>query len=632
MALTSAQVTTAVNRYAASRDFTGLQNYLATNGATIDQAANAGVAYNAAVAAGTGNRQRDNLDFKNNFVESIKATFKAQISDSKISELGQQDKVNADDYVNFLKSGLKTTDLIKAFGGDILQQIKNEEQLRTDINETLGITRGLSEQVRNTITETTTGALKFGFGMKNVSDMFTAIAETTGRANFMSVDTAEKTYSVARAFVGSLSDVGRLIGEMEKIGLGAADSISAVEKAGRSSLSLGLNTKKTTELLKGDLSKINEYGFKNGIEGLNRMVQKSLEFRMNLGEVYKIADKVMNPDGAIELTANLQVLGGAIGDFNDPMKLMYMATNNVEGLQDALIGAAGGLATFNQEQGRFEITGVNLRRAKEMAAQMGIEYKEFAKGAIAVQERLSVVQDLAGKGFNLNEKDQEFISNLSQMKDGRMVLSVPKDVADKIGVPIETAVSELTQTQINLLTSNRKELEKMDSEQIAREQFSLVKNLDNNVQSLANRQFRALGTQARTYANDLNKTQMKDLMDMATDAAKSASLNSSNESEIADYFKGLTNDVRNFADLVGASTLTNETMQSVKNQFNKIIEEEKVKKYNQEREKQELKTRPGQETSFNTNNILKSKIDITFPFGYGGLPSAEQQGSYLVTV
>jgi hypothetical protein len=146
---------------------------------------------------------------------------------------------------------------------------------------------------------------------------------------------------------------------------------------------------------------------------------------------------------------------------------------------------------------------------------------------------------------------------------------------------------------------------------------------------LANRQFRALGTQARTYANELNQTQMKDLMNMATDAAKSASLNSSNESEIANYFKSLTTDVRNFADLVGASTLTNETMQSVKNQFNKIIEEEKVKKYNQEREKQELKTRPKEETSFNTNTILKSKIDVTFPFGYGGQPTAELQGSYL---
>lgn len=630
MALTSAQVTAAVNRYAASKDLTGLQNYLATNGATIEQASNAGIAYNATVSMRGNQTPKESLDFKNNFVESIKATFKAQVSESKISDLGQQDKVDYSSYLDVIKSTSQTSDLIKAFGGDILQQIKNEEQLRTDINETIGITKALSEDVRDTITQTTTGALKFGFGMKNVADMFTTIAAETGRANFMSVDTAEKTYSVARAFVGSLSEVGKLIGEMEKIGLGASDSITAVEKAGRSSLGLGLNTKKTTELLRSDLGKINEYGFKNGIEGLNRMVQKSVEFRMNLSEVYKIADKVMNPDSAIELTANLQVLGGAIGDFNDPMKLMYMATNNVEGLQDALIGAAGGLATYNQEQGRFEITGVNLRRAKEMASQLGIEYKEFAKGAIAAQERLSVVQDLAGKGFDLSEKDQEFISNLSQMKDGRMVLSVPKDVADKIGVPIETAVTDLTQTQIETLKANRKELEQMDSEEIAREQFSAIKNLDNNVQSLANRQFRAIASETRKFTNEANESQMSDLMNLAKRAAKSASLNTSNESEIADYFKGLKNDVANFADLVGIGTVTNEMMTKIKEVFDKEISDQRVKKYEETRKQQELKTKPREETSFN-NNIIKSQINVRFPFGFG-IPTAEQQGSYLVTV
>lgn len=630
MALTSAQVTAAVNRYAASKDLTGLQNYLATNGATIEQASNAGIAYNATVSMRGNQTPKESLDFKNNFVESIKATFKAQVSESKISDLGQQDKVDYSSYLDVIKSTSQTSDLIKAFGGDILQQIKNEEQLRTDINETIGITKALSEDVRDTITQTTTGALKFGFGMKNVADMFTTIAAETGRANFMSVDTAEKTYSVARSFVGSLSEVGKLIGEMEKIGLGASDSITAVEKAGRSSLGLGLNTKKTTELLRSDLGKINEYGFKNGIEGLNRMVQKSVEFRMNLSEVYKIADKVMNPDSAIELTANLQVLGGAIGDFNDPMKLMYMATNNVEGLQDALIGAAGGLATYNQEQGRFEITGVNLRRAKEMASQLGIEYKEFAKGAIAAQERLSVVQDLAGKGFDLSEKDQEFISNLSQMKDGRMVLSVPKDVADKIGVPIETAVTDLTQTQIETLKANRKELEQMDSEEIAREQFSAIKNLDNNVQSLANRQFRAIASETRKFTNEANESQMSDLMNLAKRAAKSASLNTSNESEIADYFKGLKNDVANFADLVGLGTVTNEMMTKIKETFDKEISDQRVKKYEETRKQQELKTKPREDTSFN-NNIIKSQINVRFPFGFG-IPTAEQQGSYLVTV
>lgn len=629
MALTQNEIDSAVNRFAASGDQVGFERYLTSKGATNSELIQGGMAFNRKVSSmnNNGNQSNKTLDFKGKLVDSIKATLSAQVSTSKTSELEDNEKI---DYETGSKALKDKSQIVKLLGGQILQQIKNEEQLRTDINETLGVTGTLSEKIRDTIIESSSGALQFGFGIKNISDMFTTIAESSGRANFMSIDTVSKTYGVARAFVGSLSDVGRLIAEMEKIGLGASDSLTAVEKAGRSSLGLGLNTKKTTELLKKDLEKLNEYGFKNGVEGLNRMVQKSLEFRMNLGEVYKIAEKVMNPDGAIELTANLQVLGGAIGDFNDPLKLMYMATNNVEGLQDALIGAAGGLATFNQEQGRFEITGVNLRRAQEMAKQLGIEYKEFAKGAIAAQERLSVVQDLAGKGFGLSEKDTEFIANLSQMKDGKMVLSVPQDVADKIGVPIETAVTDLTQSQIEILKNNRKELEKMDSEEIARQQFSAVKNLDNNVTSILNRDIRGFATEGAKFAKD--GAFVDSLNKLATRAAQASAMNNTKNTTGKKYFEDLKTDGNKLAKLMGMENLGEKGVELLRTKFeterNKILENN----YKEKRKEQELKTRPDERTSYNPNTILKTKIDVTFPFGYGGQPSAEQQGSYLVTV
>ena len=570
-----------------------------------------------------------NFDTAGSISSSIGATMAAQISKSQFSELNDSDNIDVNKYVAAVKNLKDPLQIIAQFGGDVLRQIQNEEQLRTDINEQLGITGNLSEGVRNTIIESTTSALRFGFGMKEVSTMFTTIAETSGRANFMSVETAEKSFSVARAFVGSLSEVGRLLSEAEKIGLGASDTLDAIEKAGRSSLGLGLNTKKTTELLKNDLGKLNEYGFKNGVEGLNRMVQKSLEFRMNLGEVYKIADKVMNPESAIELTANLQVLGGAIGDFNDPLKLMYMATNNVEGLQDALIGAAGSLATYNQEQGRFEITGVNLRRAQEMAKQLGVEYKEFAKGAIAAQERLSVVQDLAGKGFDLSEKDQEFIANLSQMKDGKMTLQVPKDVADKIGLPIETAVSDLTKTQIAALKKNQELLEQKPLEEVARDQFSAIKNIQNDVNAMANRQIRGVTPTVRKIAEESGL--IRQLEEIATVGAKSAVLNKTTDTKFGEDLEELRKKVKTFANNLGIGELSNDILQKINNVINGTVEKERAKKYDEDKKKRELETRPKKELSYSPNTLINSKIKVRFDNMSALYPQVEQDGSYLVT-
>jgi hypothetical protein len=563
--------------------------------------------------------------------KSIGATLKAEISKSNISELNSDDNIDVNKYLKTLKMEGGPLTLLKELGGDILRQIQNEEQTRTEINETLGITGVLSEKVLETITESTTSALRFGFGMKEVSSMFVSMGEITGKANFMSTETANKSFAVARSFVGTLSEVGKLLGEAEKIGLGASDTLDAIEKAGRSSLGLGLNTKKTTELLKTDLNKLNEYGFQNGIEGLNRMVQKSVEFRMNLGEVYKIADKVMNPDSAIELTANLQVLGGAIGDFNDPLKLMYMATNNVEGLQDALIGAASNLATYNKEQGRFEITGVNLRRAKEMASQLGIEYKEFAKGAIAAQERLSVVQDLAGKGFDLSEKDQEFIANLSQMKDGKMTLSIPKDVSRELGIATETAISDLTQNQIQLLKDNKDKLDKMSVEDIARGQFSAIKNIQNDVNAMANKTVRTLSPTVRDIAE--NSGAQQQILELTRDAARNAVLNNTDVSEMNRALVEVKKKAKSFGNSLGINDLSENMLKQIDDIINKAKQEDRdrIRDFEEEKKKRELETRPDERTSYNPNTILKTKIDVTFPFGYGGQPSAEQQGSYLVT-
>jgi hypothetical protein len=257
-----------------------------------------------------------------------------------------------------------------------------------------------------------------------------------------------------------------------------------IERMGKSSLEVGLNARTSTKLVNENLSQINTYGFKNGIAGLNEMAQRSMEFRMNMNEAFKLADKVWSPEGALEVVSNLQVIGGAFGDLNDPIKLMYMATNNVEGLQDALIGASKSLVTFNQEQGRFEITGANLRRAHEMATTLGVDYKELTNGAIAAMERTAAASDLMSTGLRMEDKDREFLTNLAQMKDGRMVIEVPESLQASLGKQTEIALDTMTSEQSKLLLDQREAFKKMSMEDIARQQVTAVENIERDVSYL----------------------------------------------------------------------------------------------------------------------------------------------------
>lgn len=373
-----------------------------------------------------------------------------------------------------------TTALIKNLAGAAMagaQDILSKEvELRAQINSELGVAGDLSKNYRQEIVASLPGVVSMGYGFEHVSDLMVGLAEKTGRFTTLNKTVVADTAMTSRAFVGDLSEMAGVFSTFEQVGIGAEKTVEAINKAGKSSIALGLNGKKTVDEIRSNISKLNEYGFQNGVQGLTRMVQKATEFRMSMNEVFTIADKVMDPEGAISLSANLQVLGGAIGDFGDPLKMMYDATNNVEGLQDALIGAAGSLAAYNSTSGQFEIQGVNLRRAKAMAQELGISYQELAKGAIASAERASAASALMSRGLKLDDKQTEFITNLARMKGGVMSIDV-SSISKEFNGATSVALDQLTNEQVKILSDNQKKLEGMSIEEVARDQFTETQNL-----------------------------------------------------------------------------------------------------------------------------------------------------------
>jgi len=354
--------------------------------------------------------------------------------------------------------------------------LKEQVKLHNDVNSALSISGDMSQALRDNIRDTIQPAAAFGYELRDVSDTVINMMQDTGRLSSFSAEVMNKLPSVSRAFVEDMGVLGGYFRQYELVGISAEKTIESIEKGGELSLRLGLNARKVVKETADNISKINEYGFSKGVEGLNRMVQKSIEFRMSMSTAFKIAEDVMDPDVAINLSANLQALGGAIGDLGDPLKMMYMATNNVEGLQDALIGVAGSLATYNKEQGKFELTGVNIRKARELAKQLGIDYKELSNSAIASAERSVAATELLARGLDLKPEQKEFLTNISRMKDGRMVIDV-SNMSDQFQGLKEIALGDLTENQKEILLKNQEAFKAMSTEDIAKGQYTETQKL-----------------------------------------------------------------------------------------------------------------------------------------------------------
>ena len=361
--------------------------------------------------------------------------------------------------------------------------LKDQVKLHNDVNSALSISGDMSEALRDNIRDTIQPAAAFGYQLEDVSNTVIKMMTETGRLSSFSTEVMGKLPSVSRAFVEDMGTLGSYFRQYELVGISAENTLGSIEKGGESSLRLGLNARKVVKETADNISRINEFGFSKGVEGLNRMVQKSVEFRMNMNSVFKIAEDVFDPDKAINLSANLQAIGGAIGDFNDPLKLMYMATNNVEGLQDALIGVAGSLATYNKEQGKFELTGVNLRKARALAQELGIDYKELSNSAIASAERSAAATELMARGLDLKPEQKEFLTNISRMKGGRMVIDV-SNMSDQFQGLKEIALGDLTENQKEILLKNQEAFKAMSTEDIAKAQYTETQKMALNVSEI----------------------------------------------------------------------------------------------------------------------------------------------------
>lgn len=414
---------------------------------------------------------------------SLNDVYKAQMGKEGNGEESTQ-KI----FEMFQKGGINPLALIKSGSGvifsSIVSELSQQSKLLSDVNTKTGISGDLSEKLRDDMIAVSLEAARYGYKLSDIGELYTSLVEKSGKFSLINQNIINRILPVAASLNKTLPEMTLFINDFEDVGIGMDKTISVLETTIKKTLSLGMSGKKVTDTMSQSIGKLNEYGFKNGIRGLEEMSRKSLEFRMNMTSVFDVAEKVFSPEGAIDFTANMQVLGGVLGDFNDPLKMMYMATNDIGGLQTALINAASSLATYNNEQGRFEITGINLRRGREMAQQMGVSMGELSKISIAAAERVSATTSLMSRGFQMEEKEKEFLLNISRMNGGQMEIVIPKSLEDQLGgEPIK--LDKISEKQKDILLLNQKAFEKLDIKDVAMSQLTETQQMARGIEVIA---------------------------------------------------------------------------------------------------------------------------------------------------
>jgi hypothetical protein len=376
-----------------------------------------------------------------------------------------------------------------------LLYLKERNGLLEEINTKTSLTGKLSKDYRDELQKATGPLVLIGVGLDEIVNASINLISITGKFKLLNQETWVESAKVAKAYVGSIEEVVNSIVAFEKVGYGANDTNKILETVAKNSIGVGIESRRVTKDLQTNIGKLNEYGFKNGVQGLGEMIKKSIEFRTNIQSTFDVADKLLDFNSALEMSAKLQALGGAIGNFNNPSKMVNLAMNDVEGLQDSIIDLTKDLVAFNSEQGKFEISGYNRLIAKDQAQALGIKYEDFASMAIAAQERIMAKTDLMGaklgKDF-IDDNLKEFLINMAQMDGGELKIAISSDLKEEFKNFKE--LDKKNMISLKDISKNEKLLEKlqlyqneikgMSKEDIIKNQASSVKNIERYVSFL----------------------------------------------------------------------------------------------------------------------------------------------------
>jgi hypothetical protein len=311
----------------------------------------------------------------------------------------------------------------------------------------MGVLGTQAKGFRDTITTASKQTAYIGVSLQDIAKIQSDYSEELGRG----VQMNEKSL-VAMGQLSKFADLGaegaaRMAADMDKQGISAEKTGEFMNQTLNDSHAMGVNASKVIKNIAGNIKMLNKYRFKDGVKGLAKMAMTASKLGVDMEFAGGMADKLFDIEGAVDMSAQLQVMGGAWAQMADPFHLMYMARNDMEGLTEEIANAAKQSMSFGKD-GSIEMGAMEMHRLKIVAQQTGLEYEKLVEAGKAAFKLSKIKAQVGGVSPEL----QEFIANTAEFKDGKATVMVNAN---------KKLISALTPDDKKLLEKQRLEKQSM---------------------------------------------------------------------------------------------------------------------------------------------------------------------------
>jgi len=367
----------------------------------------------------------------------------------------------------------------------ILTSFDEIDKSASNVVKTFGVGRDGISSIKQLIGDTIPEINRLGGSFNDLNDVIEGIAESTNRQLLGNKQILTDLYAAQTALgeAGYAFDVGKF----QDIGIGLGIITDEIEDSMSYIRSVGLNASEVMKDVLNNTEKVNLYNFQGGVQGLTKMASQASMLRIDMSTAFNLAEKVMNPEGAIEFSAAMQRLGVTAGALVDPFALMDASINDPGKLQDSLVDVAKSLTMVDEKTGKITINPGSQRRMRELAEAAGMSAADFSKMAINAADLDRRMKEIRFPRDFSSEDDKKFIANMAYLNEkGQYEVKIQyKDESSGDIVSATKLASQVTQDELEK-TRKFQESQPKTVEEIARAQLDFDRSIASDIAAVRN--------------------------------------------------------------------------------------------------------------------------------------------------
>ena len=354
-----------------------------------------------------------------------------------------------------IKARKKQLDLVKSFGEQLKigwKYLQDQDKIIKSTILSLGMSGAKAVLMRDAFEKSAGYVTRLGGTIGDIQSVMQGYADETGRARVMTADMVKDITAIGKGTELGIEQATKLGAQFELMGFNAKTTMDYVQGVVDTSERMGVNTTKVLKNVNDNFKKLNTYTFQQGVKGFAQMAMYAEKFKIDIGQALNAADVARKLEGAIDLAAQLQVMGGEFAK-TDPFEMLFLSRNDPAKFTEKIADMTKGVVSFRKmADGTFEkfISPADRDRLAAVAKSMGMEAGALTEIAERQAEIQKMRQQTAGMG--LSKQQQELIEGAAifDKKSGKFQVQLAGTMRD---------ISTLTSDQADSFVKEKISLE-----------------------------------------------------------------------------------------------------------------------------------------------------------------------------